>query len=95
MTEAAPHPGFFLKEKIKESGMTVSAVALLLGIGRPNLHHVMAGKFRISAGLAVKLEAAGLGTARIWMLHQLEYDLEQAIKAAGSKGVGVQLVQGS
>jgi addiction module HigA family antidote len=59
-------------EKISES----------LGVSRVTLSRVLHGHARVSPNLAVRLEEAGVGTARAWLAMQTAYDLA-AERAAG------------
>lgn len=70
------HPGEILREDVlSELGLSVSETASRLGISRVTLSRVLHGHARISANLAVRLEAAGVGTARGWLAMQTAHDL--------------------
>lgn len=70
------HPGEVLREDVlAELDLTVSEAAERLGISRVALSRVLHGHARISPGLAVRLEAAGVSTARAWLAMQTAYDL--------------------
>ncbi len=56
--ERSGHPGIFIREEIFPPGMTVTAAAKLLGIGRPALSRVLNGRARLSAALAQSIESA-------------------------------------
>lgn len=59
------HPGEILREDVlAEIGLSVSEAASRLGISRVTLSRVLHGHARISSNLAVRLEEAGVGTAR-------------------------------
>lgn len=74
-----PHPGETLREDVlPEIGLTVTDLARRLGIARETLSRILHGRAPISADLAVRLERAGLGKARMWMGVQADYDLWQA-----------------
>lgn len=76
------HPGSILREDVfNHLDMSLTEVALSLGISRVALSRVVNEKAGISANLAVRLEAAGISTARMWMAMQMDYDLRIA-KAA-------------
>ena len=53
-----------------------------LGVSRVTLSRVLHGHARVSPNLAVRLEEAGVGTARAWLAMQVAYDLA-AERAAG------------
>lgn len=70
------HPGEILREDVLgELGVSVSEAAERLGVSRVALSRVLHGHARVSSNLAVRLEEAGVGTARSWLALQLAYDL--------------------
>lgn len=70
------HPGEILREDVlAELDLTVSEAAARLGVSRVALSRVLHGHARVSSNLAVRLEEAGVGTARSWLAMQLAYDL--------------------
>ncbi|GAA0576110.1 HigA family addiction module antitoxin [Halomonas salifodinae] len=74
-----PHPGEILREDvIKELGLTVSEAAKRLGLTRVQLSRVLNEHAGISPDLAVRLERAGVSTARQWMALQSSYELWKA-----------------
>lgn len=78
-----PHPGLLLRDEVlKPLNLTVGEVADRLGMARASISRVMNGRCAISYDLAVRLEAAGVRTARFWTALQCEYDLEKARQAA-------------
>ncbi|MHA6513348.1 HigA family addiction module antitoxin [Tessaracoccus sp. Z1128] len=56
--------------------------AARLGISRVALSRVLHGHARVSPNLAVRLEEAGVGSARVWLAMQTAFDLA-AERAAG------------
>lgn len=78
-----PHPGMILREDVLQAlGLTVGEAADRLGMARASISRVVNGRAGISYDLAVRLEAAGVSTARFWTALQCEYDLEKALQAA-------------
>lgn len=70
------HPGEILREDvIVDLGLGVGEAASRLGISRVSLSRVLHEHARISPNLAVRLEEAGVGTARAWLAMQSAYDL--------------------
>lgn len=70
------HPGEVLREDVlAELGLGVGEAADRLGISRVALSRVLHGHARITPNLAVRLEAAGVSTARAWLAMQAAYDL--------------------
>lgn len=69
------HPGEILQLYVAE-GLTVTALALHLGVTRANLSRVLNGSLGISPLLAVKLsEAFPNQSAEFWMNLQKNYEL--------------------
>jgi addiction module HigA family antidote len=77
------HPGAILREDVL-SALEISIVeaAERLGVSRVTLSRVVHEHARLSPNLALRLEAAGVGTARAWLALQTAKDLADE-KAAG------------
>ena len=74
-----PHPGELLREDVLQPlEIEVSEAARRLGMSRSSLSRVLHGHNGISPDLAVRLERAGVSTARFWMNLQTNYELSQA-----------------
>jgi addiction module HigA family antidote len=81
------HPGAVLREDVlADLGLGVGEAASRLGISRVALSRVVHEHARVSPNLAVRLEAAGVGTARAWLAMQSAYDLA-AERASGQPTV--------
>ncbi len=81
------HPGELLREDVlADLGLGVGEAASRLGISRVALSRVLHGHARVSPNLAVRLEEAGVGTARAWLAMQSAHDLAVE-RAAGSPRV--------
>jgi addiction module HigA family antidote len=81
MMTSPPHPGELLREDVLAPlGLTVTDAAGRLGMSRVALSRVLNGRAGISPDLAVRLERAGVSTARAWLSMQANYDLSQALK---------------
>lgn len=77
------HPGEIIREDVlAELGLSVGEAAGRLGVSRITLSRVLHGHARVSPNLAVRLEEAGVGTARAWLAMQSAHDLA-AERAAG------------
>ena len=77
------HPGAILREDVlAEIKIPVGEAANRLGISRGTLSRVIHEHVRISPNLALRLEAAGVGTARGWLAMQTARDLADE-RAAG------------
>lgn len=81
MMHNPPHPGGILKDSFEELGLSVTQAAVKLSMSRPALSRVINERAAISPNLAVRLERAGLSTARMWLGMQMQHDLWQAMHA--------------
>lgn len=71
-----PHPGETLKDEvILPLGLSVAEAAERFGMSHADLSHVLDAKAGISPDLALRLEHAGISTARAWLALQASYDL--------------------
>lgn len=81
MMKHPPHPGELLREDVLAPlGLSVKETAERLGMSRVALSRVLNGHAAISPDLAVRLERAGVSTARAWLAMQANYDLAQALQ---------------
>jgi len=81
MMKSPPHPGQIIGEDVLgELGLTVAEAAARLGVSRVTLSRVIHGHSGVSPNLAVRLERAGVGTARAWMAMQTSYDLASELE---------------
>jgi len=79
MLKNHPHPGELLREEVLlPLGIEVTEAAHRLGVARTTLSRVLHGHAGISPNLAIRLEKAGVSTARFWMALQANYELSQA-----------------
>lgn len=75
------HPGELLREEVIAAlKLSVTEAAARLGMSRVALSRVLNGRAGVSPDLAVRLERAGVSTARAWLAMQSNYDLAQAMK---------------
>lgn len=80
MMKNPPHPGAVIGEDVLgELGLTVAEAAARLGVSRVTLSRVIHGHAGVSPNLAVRLERAGVGTARVWLAMQTNYDLAREL----------------
>jgi addiction module HigA family antidote len=76
------HPGAILREDVMpELGLTVTEVAARLDVSRVALSRVLHEHAAISPSLALRLEAVGLSSARVWLAMQSAHDLAVARQA--------------
>lgn len=75
------HPGELLREEVIAAlQLSVTEAAERLGMSRVALSRVLNGRAGVSPDLALRLERAGVSTARAWLAMQSNYDLAQAMK---------------
>jgi addiction module HigA family antidote len=80
MMKTPPHPGELLREDVLAPlNLSVTDAADRLGMSRVALSRVLNGRAAISPDLAVRLQTAGVSTARAWLGMQANYDLAQAM----------------
>jgi addiction module HigA family antidote len=80
MMKTPPHPGEVIREDVlAELGLTVAEAASRLGVSRVTLSRVLHGHAGVSPNLAVRLERAGVGTARAWLAMQSNYELAREL----------------
>ncbi len=69
-----PHPGELLREDVlRPLGLSVAEAAQRFGVFRATMSRVLNGHAGISENLALRLERAGVNTARFWMALQANY----------------------
>lgn len=79
MMKAPPHPGIMLRKEVLDPlELGVTEAARKLRMSRVALSRVVNGHAAISPELAIRLEGAGVSTARFWMNLQVNYDLAAA-----------------
>ena len=79
MLKNHPHPGEILREDVlMPLEIDVTDAANRLGIARSTLSRIINGHSGISPLLALRLEKAGVSTARFWMTLQANYELAKA-----------------
>lgn len=80
MMKTPPHPGAMLRADVLEPlGLGVTEAAQRLGMSRVALSRVVNGRAGISPDLAIRLERAGVSTARFWLALQSNHDLAAAL----------------
>ena len=76
------HPGAIIREDVlADLDLSVSEAAERLGVSRVTLSRVIHEHSAISPNLAIRLERAGVGTARSWLAMQANFDLAQETAA--------------
>jgi addiction module HigA family antidote len=67
-----------LEDIIPGLGITITEIARRLGFAKETFSRILHGHAPVSPDLAVRLERAGISTARLWLSMQSGYDLWQA-----------------
>ena len=81
MMHNPPHPGEILREEVLVPlGLKITDAAERLCVARTTLSRVVNEHAGISPELALRLEAAGVSTARTWLDLQTQYDHWQALQ---------------
>ena len=79
MMNSPPHPGLLIKDEVLGAlGLNVTDAARKLGMSRVALSRIVNGHAGISPDLAIRLETAGISTARFWLALQMNFDLARA-----------------
>ena len=73
-----PHPGEIIHGMLPEMNIKIAEMARRLHFSREMLSRVINCRAPVSPDLAVRLERAGLSTARMWLGLQMNHDLWQA-----------------
>jgi addiction module HigA family antidote len=74
-----PHPGETLLEDVLPAlDISIAELARRLGFARETLSRVLHGRAPVSPDLALRLELAGIGSARAWLGVQADHDLWRA-----------------
>jgi len=73
-----PHPGAVLETVLEETPISIAEAARKLNLSRGFLSSVVNCRKPVRADLAVRLERAGLSTARFWLAMQAGYDQWEA-----------------
>ncbi|WP_408591199.1 transcriptional regulator [Novosphingobium sp.] len=73
------HPGIFIRDVLlPQYGLKVAPLARLIGVARPNLHHVLQGERDVSRELAYRLGALmDDAVADLLIGYQLAWDKQQ------------------
>lgn len=73
----AVHPGGFIRRAILPDGLTVSAAAAALGVGRPALSNLLNEKASLSPEMALRIEKAFDVKMETLLRMQARYDAQQ------------------
>ena len=79
------HPGEYLADILKESGITANALALRLRVPANRITLILQGKRAITAETALRLGRYFGTSPEFWMNLQTKYDLDVAQDAAAEQ----------
>lgn len=72
------HPGEMIKDEIEYRGITQRKLAAQMGVSPTLLNEILKGKRRVSTECALLFEAALGIDAQVWILQQMQYDMQVA-----------------
>lgn len=75
MPRITTHPGAILKEELNELGLSVSRLALDLGVSRGRITAILAERRAITADTAIRLAEYFGGKPQFWLNLQTQHDL--------------------
>ncbi len=79
------HPGEVLQDLLKESGLTVNALAMALRVPANRIGGIIKGQRGITADTALRLARYFGTSAQMWANLQAKYDLAAAEDALGGQ----------
>ena len=83
-----PHPGELLKVGyIDELKISVSKVALMLGVSRKTIYDIINEKTSITPAMALRISKAFNTEAEFWLNLQMKYDLFNAMQTTNQDDV--------
>jgi addiction module HigA family antidote len=83
--KSPPHPGEHVRRDcIEPLGLSITEAARHLGVTRQALNNLVNGHSGVSPEMALRLSKAFGGSPQVWLGMQMQYDLAQAMKKAGS-----------
>ena len=86
-----PHPGRSIRENcLAPLDLNVTEAARVLGVARHALSRILNDRAAISPEMAIRLEKAGWSNAEFRLRRQTTYNLVQARKREGSRGLCTQ-----
>ncbi len=79
------HPGEVLQDLLKESGLSINALALALRVPANRIGGIVKGQRGVTADTALRLARYFGVSAQMWINLQAKYDLETTEDALGAK----------
>lgn len=71
------HPGSYIRREVLPGGLTVTAAAKILGVGRPALSNLLNGNASLSPEMALRFERAFGANSKALLKMQAAYDQSQ------------------
>jgi addiction module HigA family antidote len=68
------HPGRYIRDEVIPAGLTVTAAAKQLGVGRPALSNLLNGNAALSPDMAVRLEKTFGADSRVLLKRQADFE---------------------
>lgn len=75
------HPGEFLREALDELELTQAAFSRAIGVSAMRISHLIKGKRRVTADLALRFARAFGQSPEYWLNLQAAHDLKTAARA--------------
>ena len=85
MVRPASHPGEFLRDELKELGISANQLAQQLKVPQNRISQIIAGKRAITGDTALRLAHWFKNTPEFWLNLQTGYELRLAEHAAGEE----------
>ncbi len=85
MVKPAIHPGEFLRDELKELGISANQLAQQLNVPQNRISQIIAGKRAITGDTALRLGHWFKTAPEFWLNLQVAYELRLADQAAGDE----------
>ena len=85
MVRKAIHPGEFLRDELKELGISANQLAQQLNVPQNRISQIIAGKRSITGDTALRLGHWFKTAPEFWLNLQVAYELRLAEQAAGDE----------
>lgn len=85
MIKPAIHPGEFLRDELKELGISANQLAQQLNVPQNRISQIIAGKRAITGDTALRLGHWFKTAPEFWLNLQVAYELRLADQAAGDE----------
>src|SRR5438552_19105447 len=82
------HPGDYIKKSVLPCGLTITAAAKILGVGRPALSNLLNGNASLSPEMALRLEKAFGASGEDLLKMRAAYDQAEILEREPEIAVG-------